>query len=65
MIDYDKLLDEWAEKVFKKADEARDRYEEEDVGTTRSSYCRGYMEGLLMATAILSRMEKKARGKGR
>lgn len=58
-IDYDLLLDEWTEKVLKKADEADRRKEDYEPGSYGYAYNRGYAEGLRMATAILGRLEKQ------
>lgn len=57
--DFDKLLDEWAEMVFKKADEAQDKRSEIETGTYKDGYLKGYNKGLIMSTSILHLKEKK------
>lgn len=58
-IDYDKLLDEWAEKTYAEADKGWDVWLEEDEGSMRGMYSKGYSDGIRMAMAILFRMESK------
>lgn len=65
-LDYDKLLDEWNEKVMDKAEkyqkasgEQLDKYFKTGEGGLKGSFNRGYAEGLIMATSMLSRMEKR------
>ncbi len=57
-IDYDSLLDKWAEKVLEKADEAEKRKENYEPGSHRYAYNKGYAEGLRIATAMLNRFIK-------
>lgn len=67
-IDYDELLDIWFEEVMKESDKAR-KLEEDEYFKNKFSYkegrLRGYADGLIMATSILSRLEKKAKNKRR
>lgn len=62
-INYEKLLDDWGEKVLAESDKSmklyeEDNYEESKVGEYKQGYRRGYSDGLRMALAILNRMEK-------
>lgn len=57
-MDYNKLLDEWAEKVFEKADKAMKLSEDSKENSYEQGYRRGYSNGLRMAISILSQMEK-------
>lgn len=63
-VDYDELLDLWFDEVMKESDRAR-KLEEEEHFKNEFSYkegnLRGYADGLIMATSILSRLEKKAK----
>lgn len=58
---YEKLLDNWAEIVFRKADLAMDRAEDVKVDSYKHGYCKGYSDGLRMALSTLSREEAKIR----
>lgn len=61
LIDYDELLNIWADKVIEKADESEKLKQEinnlEDIKYTRLI---GYIEGLYMALSLLNSCEKKA-----
>ncbi|WP_405169461.1 hypothetical protein [Paenibacillus sp. FSL H3-0286] len=63
MIDYDKLLDDWADEISKKMDQMQKLKEKEDVLSTKYCTISGYIDGLAMSWAILSRLEKKAKRK--
>ena len=58
-IDYDKLLNEWADEIYKKADKAREDYGYQENGDFKNGRLMGYADGLIMAISILTRLEKK------
>lgn len=65
-IDYDELLDIWFEEVMKKVEKAEELETEEHLKNNfsyKEGRLRGYADGLIMATSILSRLEKKAKRK--
>lgn len=63
MVNYDKLLDDWADEVSKLMDSMQKLKEKEDVLSTKYCTISGYIDGLAMSWAILSRLEKKAKRK--
>lgn len=58
-LDYDALLNDWAEELHKKVDKAREMEGESETGSYKHGHCVGYCEGLLMALAQLSLLEKR------
>lgn len=62
-MDYDQILDEWADEIYKKIDKLREKMESEPFGTTTYLVCRGYIDGLAMSLAIQNRIEKKYKNK--
>lgn len=65
-IDYDELLDIWFEEVMKKVEKAEELETEEHLKNNfsyKEGHLRGYADGLIMATSILSRLEKRAKKK--
>ncbi|MBD8836226.1 hypothetical protein IFU39_00135 [Paenibacillus sp. CFBP 13594] len=62
-LDYDRLLDDWADLVFKEMDEAKAILKNEPFGTPRFYGAKGYEDGLSMAMAILGTLEKRKRKK--
>jgi hypothetical protein len=56
-MDYNTLLNQWADKIYKKADEAMQRYEDSNKFEFKSGYRKGYFDGLKMAISILTRVE--------
>lgn len=60
-IDYDKLLDEWHEKVLTKAREAEKKASEFELGSNQFRSYKCYSDGLMMALAMLSTEERKYR----
>lgn len=58
-MDYDKLLDEWAEHVFKAMDNATERMNNQEFGTPKFYTNSGYADGLAMAITLLHKVEKK------
>jgi hypothetical protein len=58
-MDYQKILDEWAEIVTKKMDEATERSNTELFGSYKYTSNKHYADGLAMAMAILHRIEQK------
>lgn len=58
-MDYNEMLELWGKKVFEKADKAMKSYEESEEHDFNSGYQKGFSDGLRMATAILSKYEKK------
>lgn len=61
-MDYNALLDQWAEKVFKEADKAMELSNDVEDFNYKKGYRRGYSDGLRMSTSILSRLEKLSKG---
>ncbi|MEG0153558.1 MAG: hypothetical protein RSE41_07690 [Clostridia bacterium] len=66
-LDYDNLLDEWNEKVMDKAEKYQkssevnlDEYFKTGKDGTKGSYKKGFAEGLIMATSMLSTVERRA-----
>jgi len=57
-MDYNTLLNQWADKIYKEADEAMQRYEDSNKFDFKSGYQKGYSDGLRMAISILTRMEQ-------
>jgi len=57
-INYEKLLDDWAEKLYKDAEAIEKRFDDNSFSYRRGKQ-EGYIDGLIMAIAILNRMEKK------
>lgn len=57
-MDYNTLLNQWADKIYKKADEAMQRYEDSNKFEFKSGYQKGYFDGLKMAISILTRVEE-------
>lgn len=58
-MNYEKLLDDWADKVLSEADKYKTTSENAIVGSYNHGYSKGYSNGMYMALAILNRMEKK------
>ena len=58
-MDYDKLLDEWAEEIYKKTDKAREDYGYQKNGDFKNGRLMGYTDGLIMALTMLTTLEKK------
>jgi hypothetical protein len=58
-MDYNKLLDEWAEQVYEKADKAREDSGYADTGSFKHGRLMGYDDGLIMALTMLTTLEKK------
>lgn len=58
-MDYEKMLDDFAEKVLNEADKHKALSEKEEFGTVRHLTLRGYSDGLYMAMAFLNGAEKK------
>lgn len=54
-IDYDKLLEMWAEKIYEKVTHIEKKEPKDEYGKGRQA---GAIEGYLMAMAILNRLEK-------
>lgn len=61
MIDYDKLLDEWADKVYAEMARYQSVRDDHPVGSYKDAMCRGHIDGLASALALLSIIEKKAK----
>ena len=62
-INYDKLIDDWSEKIFNEADKAFKTYEDTDIDKKpyKAGFCSGYSQGLKMAQVMLCRMESKTK----
>lgn len=62
-LDYDRLLDDWADLVFKEMDEAKSIFKSEPLGSPKFYTSKGYEDGLCMAMALLSTLETRKRKK--
>lgn len=62
-MDYDILLDEWFEKVMNESEKATRVADRQNDYTYKAGYNDGYAHGLIMATSILNRMEKRMKKK--
>lgn len=62
-LDYDRLLDDWADLVFKEMDIAKSIFKSEPLGSPKYYTSKGYEDGLSMAMALLSTLEKRKRKK--
>lgn len=60
-INYEKLLNDWAEEIFRRADEAEERMSVAEIGSYKHGCSKGLGDGYRMAVAILTRMEQKRR----
>ncbi|RYI30511.1 hypothetical protein EVU96_08845 [Bacillus infantis] len=58
-IDYDKLLDDWADRLYKKADELEEQLKDREDGSYRHGFINGKRDGFFEALATLSLLEKK------
>ena len=62
MLDYDKILDDWSEEMYKKIDKIQDMIDNcEDSGRTR--FLEGYIKGVLETKAYLSLLENRKKDK--
>lgn len=59
MIDYNKLLDDWADHLLPKAHEADEKSGYEQAGSYKYGYFKGYSQGIREASAYLSFLEKR------
>jgi hypothetical protein len=64
-IGYDKLLDQWFDKVINESEKLTKSADKQDDYTYKKGYNIGYAHGLVMATSILNRMEKKLKKKSK
>ena len=62
-INYDEVLDSWAEKVLSKADMFNKKSDDVEFGSKDYIRYKSYSEGLYMATAMLSNEERKYKRK--
>lgn len=62
-IDYDALLEGWAEELFQKADAARHKKDLSKVGSYEYGYYKGLNEGYIEAIARLNFLESRNRNK--
>lgn len=58
-LDYDRLLDDWAEMIFVEADRCKKISEEAEVGSYRYGYFDGVHKGYIDALAKLSLLENR------
>lgn len=63
MLDYDRLLDDWAELVYEKVDKLEEKMAIVDVGSTRYCYLKGHQDAFLQSLAMLSLLEKRKKSK--
>lgn len=62
-LDKEIILDDWFERIMKNAEDYRKIYEkeiEENKYTYKAGLAKGFEEGLIMATSLLSLAERKA-----
>lgn len=62
-INYDELLNKWAEKVYAKADKCAEERKYEDSGSYKDGYLKGLNEAFIMAISMLNMEEKIYRRK--
>jgi hypothetical protein len=62
-LDYDRLLDDWADLIFKEMDEAKVIFNSEPFGSPKFYTSKGYEDGLCMAMALLGTLETRKRKK--
>lgn len=62
-VDYNTLLDKWFEKVMNESEKSTKVADRQSDYTYKKGYNIGYAHGLIMATSILSRMEKRMKKK--
>lgn len=63
-INYDELLDKWFELVMKESDRVRQLSDEEYYKkpySFKQGHLKGFADGLIMATSILSNLERKVK----
>lgn len=58
-INYDKLLDDWAEELFKQSDKLKNRIKNEELSQYKEAYLKGYSEGIISAIVTLDFYEKR------
>lgn len=63
MLDYDKLLDDWAELVYEKVDKLEEQLDSAKVGSTKYCYLKGRQDAYLESLAMLSLLEKRKKNK--
>lgn len=56
--DIENLLDQWAEKVLKKSDEAEESANNSEFDSFKYARFKGFAEGLRYSLAIMNRLEK-------
>lgn len=64
-INYDELLNKWAEKVYTKADKCAEERKYEPSGTFKDGYLMGLNEAFIMAISMLTLEEKIAKRKSK
>lgn len=62
-MDYDKLLNEWFDKVANESDKRQNTADKIKDYNYNKGYSSGFSDGLLFATSILSRLEKREKRK--
>ena len=61
-LDYDKLLDDWAEDLFEEAEKYEKKRDQASTGSYAHGYFAGKHDGVIQAIAKLSTLEtRKAR----
>ena len=58
-LDYDKLLDEWAEILFKKVEAYEQKRDECEMGTYKYGCYQGKHDGIMEAITRLSMLERR------
>lgn len=64
-LDYDKILDEWADQIYKKVENYRKQIEDIDDYTYKKGRLSGYADGLILAICMLNRIEQKTLNKAK
>lgn len=65
MKDYEKILDEWHDKVTERADKYLNKVDDFEIGSAKAIQYKNYADGMYMALAMLSRIERKYKDKGK
>lgn len=62
-LDYDKLLDDWADDLFTLAEHFEMKLDQCDAGSFKHGYYAGKQDGIIEAIASLAMLETRKRNK--
>ena len=62
-LDYNKLLDDWADELFAKADEYAEKRDKQEIGSYNYGYYNGISEALYLAITKLTIRERRYKKK--